>query len=592
MKFRKDFEQSSTEKQRSILNGLRQVLRVSKGAQYLSDQADNSHLQFGNVGNVISNFTPNTQGNTPGTSSQGVTPPFVSRSLDAFQTAFGNKQMRSDIDSYLEVCYVPIWVRRRRMLLGVLVTSIFHALCGVLTGVSLWLAWELEREVEDKDEQQRNLLLSYTVSGVFSGLLIPILNYCHRQVALSFTDWEAYRTIRDYQASVFYKLFFFEFINYFNGLFLVAFQYQNMTQLRVQVASIMVTMCVVGNFKELIMPMILQDVKRVNEVSARGGTDLQGGALGRSLRQVDDQWDRADDFLLVDEVIELVLQFGMVTMFAVAFPGLPMVWLLSTLLELRVDAYKFIRLLKTPEPCFSLGIGVAYYAFQSVAVLSLFVNSALLMFTKYTDERGKVLEGTGVEVLFPDQSFREHASFVVALEHILFAVVYIMLRMIPTMSSSIREDAWRQLYYEKREDTEYRRDEDDSVSTKSLQAQSRRRRRTLARKSVARTPSPSPRASPRMSENGAHGAAKLAPCTGASGEPRFFPVTTDAVGTHATVVQIRVDAGTAESDARAGEHVHLVAAAQSAESALLLARDAQTAESSPELVMEAPARGE
>lgn len=400
MKFRKDFERASQIKQEGILNGLRRVLRVSSGVEYLSEQNNNglgNNPPISGVGTWHGSIQPSAS-----LGPQVVTNN-ISRPLEAFQSAFGNKQMKADIDAYLEVCYVPLWERRRRMFFGGIVTAFFVGLCFTMTWLALRIAKQFEEDIDDDGEQAiESKLLSYVVSGVFSGLLIPCLNLAHRKVALSFTDWEAYRTIRDFQASVFYKLFFFEFINYFNGLFWVAFSYRNMTQLRVQVASIMITMCVVGNCRELIMPMIMQDVKRVSEVSARCGENGSevGGALGRSLRQVSDQWDRPDDFLLVDEVIELVLQFGMVTMFAVAFPGLPMVWLLSTLLELRVDAYKFLRLLKTPEPCFSLGIGVAYHAFQLVAVCSLFVNSALLMFTRYTDDAGNVLEGTGVQVQY------------------------------------------------------------------------------------------------------------------------------------------------------------------------------------------------
>ncbi|KIH48286.1 hypothetical protein ANCDUO_21646 [Ancylostoma duodenale] len=56
------------------------------------------------------------------------------------------------------------------------------------------------------------------------------------------------------------------------------------------------------------------------------------------------------DQFLFDEYLEMVLQFGFCTLFVAAFPLAPFFAVLNNILEIRLDAYKFLVFLEILMP--------------------------------------------------------------------------------------------------------------------------------------------------------------------------------------------------------------------------------------------------
>ncbi|XP_076363387.1 anoctamin-4-like [Tachypleus tridentatus] len=77
---------------------------------------------------------------------------------------------------------------------------------------------------------------------------------------------------------------------------------------------------------------------------------------------------------LFSEYLEMVLQFGFVTIFVVAFPLAPLFALLNNITEIRLDARKFITFLRRPVAERVKNIGIWYRILNSVGKISVITN--------------------------------------------------------------------------------------------------------------------------------------------------------------------------------------------------------------------------
>merc|ERR1711976_305892 len=93
-------------------------------------------------------------------------------------------------------------------------------------------------------------------------------------------------------------------------------RFRSMAQLRIHMMSLCIGLTITGNFKEVGLPLLVRRLNKQYEVREHtvdaGNTP---GALEQGRRQVISQRIRGSDFELIDELIEIVVQFGMVTMF-------------------------------------------------------------------------------------------------------------------------------------------------------------------------------------------------------------------------------------------------------------------------------------
>ncbi|PWZ32488.1 Anoctamin-like protein [Zea mays] len=90
---------------------------------------------------------------------------------------------------------------------------------------------------------------------------------------------------------------------------------------------------------------------------------------------------------LFDDFLELALQFGMIMMFACAFPLIFCFAALNNVTEIRADALKLLVMLKRPEPRAAATIGAWLNIFQFLVVMAICTN-CLLLVCLY-DEEGK-----------------------------------------------------------------------------------------------------------------------------------------------------------------------------------------------------------
>ncbi|KAM8922282.1 anoctamin-10 isoform 3-T3 [Lycaon pictus] len=119
-----------------------------------------------------------------------------------------------------------------------------------------------------------------------------------------------------------------------------------------------------------------------------------------------------------DDYLELFLQFGYVSLFSCVYPLAAAFAVLNNFTEVNSDALKMCRVLKRPFAEPSANIGVWQLAFETMSVISVVTNCALIGMSPQ------------VNALFPESKL-DLILIVVAVEHALLALKFILAFAIP-----------------------------------------------------------------------------------------------------------------------------------------------------------------
>ncbi|XP_028415893.1 anoctamin-6-like, partial [Dendronephthya gigantea] len=202
-------------------------------------------------------------------------------------------------------------------------------------------------------------------AGVITLVCINVLCCVYEPIARRLTDWENSRTQSEWENSFTYKMFAFQFINWYSSLFYIAFfkteyftgrpggyikygEYQLegcsalgcSMELSIQLAVIMIGQMFLQNITELSKPYLLKwMVIRKSKV-----------LYNRLLPWQQEYFLTSSDDTLFWEHMEIVLQFGFVLMFTAAFPLAPLIAFINSIIEIRLDAIKFIHFQRRPIP--------------------------------------------------------------------------------------------------------------------------------------------------------------------------------------------------------------------------------------------------
>ena len=92
-------------------------------------------------------------------------------------------------------------------------------------------------------------------------------------------------------------------------------------------------------------------------------------------------------------------QFGFLTMFSSAFPWIAVATLVSNLIELRSDAFKYCHILKRPFPSTnSNGIGTWLFSFEVIGFMAVLTNIGLIGLN--SDVRAYFSDWTDIQYFF------------------------------------------------------------------------------------------------------------------------------------------------------------------------------------------------
>ncbi|XP_047431838.1 anoctamin-4-like isoform X1 [Mugil cephalus] len=232
--------------------------------------------------------------------------------------------------------------------------------------------------------------------------VIMLLNVLYEKVALLLTNLEQPRTESEWENSFTLKMFLFQFVNLNSSTFYIAFFLGRFTgrpgaylrlinrwkleechpsgcliDLCLQMGIIMVLKQTWNNFMELGYPLI-QNWWTRRRLKREHGPNAKASFP---------QWERdynlqpMNAYGLFDEYLEMILQFGFTTIFVAAFPLAPLLALLNNIIEIRLDAYKFVTQWRRPLPSQAKDIGIWYEILEGIGILSVITNAFVIAVT-------------------------------------------------------------------------------------------------------------------------------------------------------------------------------------------------------------------
>ncbi|KAM4523202.1 anoctamin-4-like isoform 1-T1 [Fundulus diaphanus] len=232
--------------------------------------------------------------------------------------------------------------------------------------------------------------------------VIMLLNVLYERVALFLTNLEQPRTESEWENSFTFKMFLFQFVNLNSSTFYIAFFLGRFTgrpgaylrlinrwkleechpsgcliDLCMQMGIIMVLKQMWNNFMELGYPLI-------QNWWTRQRLKREHGHIPKASLP---QWERdynlqsMNAYGLFDEYLKMILQFGFTTIFVAAFPLAPLLALINNIIEIRLDAYKFVTQWRRPLPSQAKDIGIWYGILEGIGILSVITNAFVIAVT-------------------------------------------------------------------------------------------------------------------------------------------------------------------------------------------------------------------
>jgi len=228
--------------------------------------------------------------------------------------------------------------------------------------------------------------------GIVNAVQIQILNVIYGMVATQLNDWENHRTDTEYHNALISKAFLFKFVNSYNSLFYIAFikgsnegclNNDCLGELQTQLGTIFVSQLVLNNIIEVVKPRISRALKRRKESTTKVPwrellKDESSGDANKSPAEV--QYEKETYESTFSDWEEIVIQYGYLALFVVAFPIAPLLAMISNFLENKIDAYKLCIFHRRPLPKGAANIGFWFTILDVITWITIMTNTALVVF--------------------------------------------------------------------------------------------------------------------------------------------------------------------------------------------------------------------
>jgi len=283
-------------------------------------------------------------------------------------------------------------------------------------------------------------LIMTLIPTILHVVTIMQLNNLYRMVAEWLTDGENHRTEHEHENALIIKRIFFEAFDCYIALFYIAFFQFDVSRLRVELVQMYTTDSIRRVGVEAILPIILGAASRVarrkkiltplrsmrKEFTRRDLAKLSTTDIDAELEMA--EYEQFDDYL------EMVIQFGYVTLFASAFPLASALSVVCNLVEMKSDLFKLVWVYQRPHAHRASNIGTWENVMMVMSALAVLTNC--MIFTFSSEQMMQWLPFMFVEDETGEQDFapgwaRIGYTLCFTLEHLLFVVVAIIFFLIP-----------------------------------------------------------------------------------------------------------------------------------------------------------------
>uniref|UniRef100_A0A6I8NXL7 Anoctamin n=1 Tax=Ornithorhynchus anatinus TaxID=9258 RepID=A0A6I8NXL7_ORNAN len=237
-------------------------------------------------------------------------------------------------------------------------------------------------------------------------VVILILDELYGAVAKWLTKIEIPKTEQAFEERLILKAFLLKFVNAFSPIFYVAFfkgrfvgrpghyvyvfhGYRMeecapggcLMELCIQLSIIMLgKQLIQNNIFEIGVPKLKKLFR-----SLKSEVDLPAADTDSVQSRHPMQWERdygLEPYTgLTPEYMEMVIQFGFVTLFVASFPLAPVFALLNNVIEVRLDAKKFVTELRRPDAVRTKDIGIWFDILTGIGKFSVIINAFVIAIT-------------------------------------------------------------------------------------------------------------------------------------------------------------------------------------------------------------------
>ncbi|XP_056142164.1 anoctamin-10 [Lampris incognitus] len=321
----------------------------------------------------------------------------------------------------------PLYPNAKRLLRIYLVSVPFVLLCLYLSFYVMMIYFEMEGwalTIYSEDPTFWTGILLFIPSIIYA-VVIEVMNLIYRYAAEFLTEWENHRLESSYQNHLVLKVLVFNFFNCFASLFYIAFVMQDMVLLRQSLATLLITSQILNQIMEAFLPYWLQrrrNKKMMRKSQKRKTLDDKELPLVDQARL---EAEMAAYLGTFDDYLELFLLFGYVSLFSCVYPLAAILVVLNNITEVYSDAFKMCRVFKRPFSDPAANIGVWQLAFETMSVIAVVTNCALISISPQA------------KAYFPE-SETQLIFYTVAIEHGLLALKFILTFVIPDIPKPIQ----------------------------------------------------------------------------------------------------------------------------------------------------------
>ncbi|KAI7802171.1 putative anoctamin-1-like [Triplophysa rosa] len=256
-------------------------------------------------------------------------------------------------------------------------------------------------------EAKANVRVTVTTTAVIINLLVVlVLDEIYGAIAAWITELEIPKTESTFEEHVILKAFLLKSMNAFAPVFYVAFfkgrfagrpgdyvyvfKYFRMEECSpggclievcIQLGIIMLgKQLIQNNVFEIAIPK-LKKMYRVYKEEKEGAADEEDKDSKREPQRWDLDYELEPYEGLSPEYMEMVIQYGFVTLFVASFPLAPVFALLNNVIEIRLDAAKFVTEIRRPDAVSAKEIGIWYNILSGISKFAVITNAFVISFT-------------------------------------------------------------------------------------------------------------------------------------------------------------------------------------------------------------------
>ncbi|CAL1681326.1 unnamed protein product [Lasius platythorax] len=303
--------------------------------------------------------------------------------------------------------YLPAWSKAIRYLATG--SMVFFMICVVLGAVLGTIVYRISLVAVfygggGSFLQRHAKIFTSMTAALINLVIIMILTRIYHRLARWMVNMENPRTQTEYEASYTFKIFLFEFVNFYSSLIYIAFfkgrffvhpgdadarasEFYRiktdvcdpagcLSEVCIQLAIIMVGKQCFNNFVEILSPKLWNWWRKRTQVAATKDHDRR-----YTCWEKDYQLQDPGRLALFDEYLEMILQYGFVTLFVAAFPLAPLFALLNNIAEIRLDAYKMVKEARRPLAERVEDIGAWFGILRGVTYVAVVSNAFVIAYT-------------------------------------------------------------------------------------------------------------------------------------------------------------------------------------------------------------------